>query len=61
MEKAKKLLGNPHLKIAHIANQVGYQDEKYFSRLFKKVTGLAPNEYRSTSKNKLRKESKFEA
>ncbi|WP_040950905.1 response regulator [Gorillibacterium massiliense] len=45
-EKAKLLLLNPNLKIAQIAEMVGYQDEKYFSKVFKKLTGMTPNEYR---------------
>lgn len=50
IEKAKKLLENPHIKIYEIAYEVGYQDDKYFSKVFKKITGLTPNEYRNTSK-----------
>jgi two-component system response regulator YesN len=52
MEKAKELLQNPHLKIYEIANHVGYQNEKYFSKLFKKMIGLTPNEYRSSLASK---------
>ncbi|RFB12626.1 response regulator [Bacillus sp. HNG] len=47
MEKAKELLENPHLKIYEVANLVGYQNEKYFSKLFKKLIGVRPNEYRN--------------
>ncbi|MFC5471407.1 response regulator [Cohnella suwonensis] len=47
-EKAKLLLLNPHLKIAQVAEMVGYQDEKYFSKVFKKLTGMTPNEYRKS-------------
>jgi two-component system response regulator YesN len=46
MDKAKLLLLNPHLRIAEIAASVGFQDEKYFSKVFKKATGLSPAEYR---------------
>ncbi|MCC3375305.1 response regulator [Cohnella sp. REN36] len=46
MDKAKTLLASPHLKIAQIALMVGYQDEKYFSRVFKKVEQMSPNDYR---------------
>jgi two-component system, response regulator YesN len=35
------------LKIYEIAYQVGYQNEKYFSKVFKKLTGYTPNEYRN--------------
>ncbi|UQZ85418.1 putative response regulatory protein [Paenibacillus konkukensis] len=47
IDKAKMLLLNPHVKIAEAARQVGYQDEKYFSRVFKKWEGLSPKEFRS--------------
>lgn len=46
MEKAKKLLENPHFKVYEVAFKVGYQNEKYFSKVFKKASGLTPNEYR---------------
>jgi two-component system, response regulator YesN len=48
MDKAKKLLENPFLKIYEIAYGVGFQNEKYFSKVFKKHEGLTPNEYRQT-------------
>ncbi|WP_163537482.1 response regulator [Gracilibacillus sp. YIM 98692] len=46
MEKAAELLKNPHLKIVDIAFKVGYQNEKYFSKLFKKREGVSPKKYR---------------
>lgn len=46
MEKAKSLLKNSQLKIFEIANMIGYQDDKYFRKVFKKVEGVTPNEYR---------------
>ncbi|UQZ86043.1 putative response regulatory protein [Paenibacillus konkukensis] len=49
VEKAKLLLLNPHLRIAQIAEMVGYDDEKYFSKVFKKLVGLSPNEYRKVN------------
>ncbi|NEW08279.1 response regulator [Paenibacillus sp. SYP-B3998] len=51
MDKAKTLLRNPHLRISQVAEMVGYQDEKYFSKVFKKQEGLSPNEYRKSSKS----------
>jgi two-component system, response regulator YesN len=48
IEKAKELLGNPTKKIYEIAYQVGYQNEKYFSKVFKKQTRATPNEYRNS-------------
>ncbi|MDD9266244.1 response regulator [Paenibacillus sp. GCM10023248] len=49
MSKAKVLLRNPHLRISQVAEMVGYQDEKYFSKVFKKLEGITPNEYRKTA------------
>lgn len=46
IDKAKLLLESPHFKIAQVAEMVGYADEKYFSKVFKKWTGVSPNQYR---------------
>lgn len=46
VEKAKLLLLHPHHRVSQVAEMVGYRDEKYFSKVFKKATGLSPNEYR---------------
>ena len=46
MERAKSLLKNSALKIYEIAAMIGYQDDKYFRKVFKKVVGITPNEYR---------------
>ncbi|MGK0700807.1 helix-turn-helix domain-containing protein [Priestia flexa] len=49
MTKAKSLLKNEQLKIYEVANMIGYQDDKYFRKVFKKLEGLTPNEYRQLS------------
>ncbi|MDG0809671.1 response regulator transcription factor [Cohnella rhizosphaerae] len=49
IDKAKLLLGNPLFKIAQVAEMVGYADEKYFSKVFKKLTGLSPNQFRKNN------------
>ncbi|MCT2196356.1 AraC family transcriptional regulator [Paenibacillus sp. p3-SID1389] len=46
IEKAKELLAGP-LTIDQIASSVGFNDALYFSRQFKKSTGMSPSEYRS--------------
>ncbi len=47
MEKAKQLLADPYYKIYQVSELVGFQDEKYFSRQFKKFVGVTPKEYRN--------------
>ncbi|MDO4322701.1 MAG: AraC family transcriptional regulator [Lachnospiraceae bacterium] len=46
LEESEKLLAETNLTIKEIAAMVGYLDEKYYSKLFKKVTGIKPTEYR---------------
>ncbi|WP_434311018.1 response regulator [Hominifimenecus sp. rT4P-3] len=46
MEAAKELLCTTRLGVEHIANQIGYTDAKYFSKLFTKRVGIRPKEYR---------------
>lgn len=46
MEKAADLLKDPLLKVNEISQIVGYDDQNYFARAFKKIHGLTPSEYR---------------
>jgi two-component system response regulator YesN len=46
MEKSKEYLLNTNNTIFWIAERVGYTDEKYFSRIFRELTGVLPSEYR---------------
>lgn len=46
ISRAKELLRNTDRTIQEIAFQIGYNDEKYFSRIFKKTTGMSPSEFR---------------
>ncbi|MBR2563921.1 MAG: response regulator [Paenibacillus sp.] len=48
INNAKLLLQNPSLRVAQISEMVGFQDEKYFSKVFKKTEGITPAEYRKT-------------
>lgn len=45
MERAQKLLAKRHVKVQEVAESLGYNTPSYFAHLFKKVTGLTPNEY----------------
>ena len=47
VEKAKNLLLNPNLRISEIAYEVGFQSLTHFNRVFKKLVGQAPTEYRA--------------
>jgi YesN/AraC family two-component response regulator len=47
IEKSKNLLLNPNLRISEIAFEVGFQSLTHFNRVFKKVLGQSPTEYRS--------------
>jgi AraC-like DNA-binding protein len=46
IEKAKNLLLNPNLRISEIAYEVGFQSLTHFNRVFKKMLGQSPTEYR---------------
>lgn len=48
IERAKRLLAEPSLRIHVIAEQVGYNDVAHFSKSFKKITGKNPGEYRAS-------------
>jgi len=47
IEKSKNLLLNPNLRVSEIAFEVGFQSLTHFNRVFKKILGQSPTEYRS--------------
>lgn len=47
LDKAIELLTHTNRRIIDIATDVGYPDPAYFTKLFKKYTGLNPSEYRN--------------
>jgi len=47
MQHACQLLDTTQEPVKRIANRVGYEDPHYFSRLFKRVIGVSPQQYRS--------------
>jgi len=46
VEKARNLLLNPHLRISEIAYECGFGSLGHFNRIFKRVAGVTPTEYR---------------
>lgn len=53
--KAKELLkDHPDLKNYEIAEKVGYNDPVYFNKLFKKVCGVTPKDYKSGARGEPR-------
>lgn len=52
IERAKTLLETTDFKILKISEIVGYADPNYFSRVFKKVQGISPEEYKTNFNNK---------
>lgn len=46
VSRAKELLAVTDLTVAQISEAVGYQDNFYFSRVFKKVMHISPSQYR---------------
>ncbi|WP_229722736.1 helix-turn-helix domain-containing protein [Xylophilus rhododendri] len=44
--EAKRLLGNTAMSVAEIAFQLGFEDQAYFSRFFKKQAGVTPGEFK---------------
>ncbi|GIP24251.1 response regulator [Paenibacillus sp. J22TS3] len=50
LEQAKKLLLNPQLRLAEIAERIGYQDMRHFTQVFRRKYGQTPTEFRHKQK-----------
>ena len=46
IQRAKRLLSSTDLPVIDIAVSVGVEDQSYFSRLFRKETGITPSAFR---------------
>lgn len=46
VNEAKKLLAQPAFNVKDVGRAVGYSDANYFAKVFKRITGLSPSEYR---------------
>ena len=51
VQQSLKLLGGTTLSMPEIAERCGFADANYFSRIFKKMRGMTPNEYRKSLQN----------
>lgn len=47
IERAKELLSDPQINIKDVSIEAGYRDANYFTRVFKRMVGKTPSEYRN--------------
>ena len=47
IEKAKTYMKDPTINLTEISFMVGYDDYSYFSRIFRKIIGMSPRDYRN--------------
>ena len=52
VNKARQLILDPRLSLKDIGAAVGYSDANYFTRVFKRLTGQTPSEYRIAAAEK---------
>jgi AraC-like DNA-binding protein len=53
LEKAEEYFHmNPEMSIEEVAEKIGFHDQFYFSRLYRKYRGIPPSEYRRTFRGK---------
>ena len=45
-ERAKEQLEDPAIKLAEVANSIGFRDQSNFNRMFRRLSGVSPSEYR---------------
>ena len=49
IEQAKKMLDNPNKLMVDIAMRCGFSDQAHFCRVFKKIEGVTPKQYRKNN------------
>ncbi len=57
---AKELIGSTNLKYSEIAYLTGIEDNYYFTRIFKKFSGMTPTQYYKLSRNESRSDGCFD-
>ena len=48
VEEAKKQLQQPTVNVKDVGKAVGYGDSNYFTKVFRRITGMSPTEYRTS-------------
>ncbi|MDQ0459835.1 response regulator transcription factor [Clostridium sardiniense] len=51
IEEAKHMLSNTNISISELTFNIGYNEPNYFCKVFKKIEGMTPLEYREKFKN----------
>lgn len=49
VEKAKKMLRNPKYNVMQVAEESGFEDPGYFTRVFKKIEGVTPSRFKQNA------------
>ena len=49
IERSKDLLKNTNMTLLDISLEVGFNNQSYYSTIFKKYTNMTPQEYRETA------------
>lgn len=52
INEAKRLLTSSDVNVKDVGRQVGYYDSNYFAKVFKRMTGMIPSEFRENGKNR---------
>ena len=53
IDKAKVMMADPRINIKDISTACGYSDSNYFARVFKRITGQTPSDYRLAAAEKV--------
>jgi len=60
VEKAKDLLIDMTINVKDVGSKIGYPDSNYFTKVFRRVEGMTPSEYRILMLERIHKEGKYE-
>lgn len=49
IEQAKELLRHPQLSVIEASARTGFVDQSHFSKVFRRIVGIAPSEFRNNT------------